>query len=58
MRRLSHAWQIVRAMVREIFDESAYERFLARTQNSRSVESYRQFQREREAGMERKPRCC
>jgi hypothetical protein len=58
MKRLRHAWQIVRAMVREIFDESAYERFLARTQGRRSVASYRQFQREREAGMERKPRCC
>ena len=58
MRHLRQAWQIVRATLREIFDESAYERFLARTQSSRSVESYRQFQREREAGMERKPRCC
>ena len=46
------------AMVREIFDENAYERFLQRTHAARSVESYGAFLREREMGMARKPRCC
>jgi hypothetical protein len=46
------------AALREIFDESAYERFLQRTQAQRSVESYRAFLREREAIILRKPRCC
>jgi hypothetical protein len=49
---------VVTAALREIFDESAYDRFLARTQTARSVESYRQFMQERETGMARKPRCC
>jgi hypothetical protein len=50
--------QILRATLREIFDESAYERFLQRTHASRSVASYRAFTRERDAAMVKKPRCC
>ena len=46
------------AALREIFDENAYDRFLLRTQASRSVESYREFMREREAATARRPRCC
>jgi len=51
-------WDTAVAMLREIFDESAYDRFLARTGKSRSVNSYREFIREGEAAMSRKPRCC
>jgi hypothetical protein len=47
-----------RAALREIFDESAYDRFLLRTHGSRSVASYRAFTRERDAAMLKKPRCC
>ncbi len=50
--------QTIRAVVCEIFDESAYERFLQRTTASPSVESYRAFMRERESAIARKPRCC
>jgi hypothetical protein len=50
--------QILHATLREIFDESAYERFLQRTQASRSTASYRAFTRERDAAMVKKPRCC
>jgi hypothetical protein len=50
--------QTLRAVVREIFDESAYDRFLLRTRASRSVASYREFTRERDAAMVKKPRCC
>ncbi len=51
-------FQTVRTTLREIFDENAYDRFLLRTQEARSVESYREFMREREAGMAKRPRCC
>jgi hypothetical protein len=50
--------RILAATLREIFDESAYERFLLRTECPRSVESYRRFLTEREALMARKPKCC
>jgi Selenoprotein, putative len=57
-RLLRRILKIVIAALREIFDESAYERFLARTRAARSVVSYREFLREREAAVVRKPRCC
>src|SRR5437899_4131026 len=46
------------APLREISDENAYDSFLMRTHAVRSVASYREFLREREAAMVRKPRCC
>jgi hypothetical protein len=49
---------VLRAALREIFDESAYDRFLIRTHSKRSVSSYRAFMRERENAMARKQRCC
>ena len=49
---------IVRGVLREIFDESAYDRFLLRTNAGRSIASYRDFTRERDASMLKKPRCC
>ena len=55
---LKAAWQVILAALREVLDENAYERFLARTQNSRSAESYRAFLRERETLIARKPKCC
>ncbi|HJX83027.1 MAG TPA: hypothetical protein VJ723_01640 [Candidatus Angelobacter sp.] len=48
----------IRTTLREIFDENAYDRFLVRTQEVRSVDSYRKFMNEREAGMAKRPRCC
>ncbi|HEX3095268.1 MAG TPA: hypothetical protein VHW72_21695 [Candidatus Angelobacter sp.] len=48
----------VRGVLREIFDESAYERFLLRRKAKRSVASYRAFTRELDASMQKKPRCC
>jgi hypothetical protein len=53
-----NAIRTLRATLREIFDESAYDRFLLRTHASRSIASYRAFTRERDAGMLKKPRCC
>ncbi len=48
----------VRAALREIFDESAYDRFLKQTLAVRSTESYRAFMREKEAAIARRPKCC
>jgi hypothetical protein len=55
---LRRAFHIFGAMLREIFDEAAYGRFLARTGNHRSSASYREFLRERETATASKPRCC
>ena len=44
--------------LREIFDESAYERFLTRTGAATSANSYAEFLRETEQSRARKPRCC
>jgi hypothetical protein len=57
-RHLKSIWSGIQAVVREIFDESAYERFLQRTKVAHSAESYRAFQREREDTIAQKPRCC
>jgi hypothetical protein len=51
-------WRICIAIFREIFDESAYERFLILTKAERSRNSYRAFLRDRESSVARKPRCC
>ncbi len=56
--QITRSWRVFLAALREIFDESAYDRFLSRTHSARSVASYRAFLREREAGIARKPRCC
>ena len=46
------------AALREIFDESAYARFLARTGQPSTRAAYAGFLRERAAQHERRPRCC
>ena len=51
-------FKTIGAMLREIFDESAYERFLRRAQAPQSIESYRAFMQERESATAQKPRCC
>lgn len=45
-------------VLREIFDESAYERFLAGSRREASVESYAAFSIERDQARERRARCC
>ena len=49
---------IVHATLREIFDESAYARFLQRHHLAASAQSYAEFQRENEISRSRRPRCC
>jgi len=50
--------QIVMATLREIFDESAYARFLQRNGMRSSPSAYAAFLRENEAARVRRPRCC
>jgi hypothetical protein len=47
-----------RAMLREIFDESAYERFLARNSMPSSSQAYLLFLQESGQIKSRRPRCC
>jgi hypothetical protein len=49
---------VVRAALQEIFDESAYARFLLRRQLQTSPEAYAEFLRENETIRQRRPRCC
>lgn len=46
------------AMLREIFDESAYTRYLEKNQLRSSPEAYAGFLREYELVKARRPRCC
>jgi hypothetical protein len=58
MKSLQHAISIFLAALREIFDESAYERFLRRTCRDSSAEAYSAFLLESQAAKARRPRCC
>ena len=56
--RLRTLSQILLAMLREVFDEAPYARFLQRTQMPSSPQAYAAFCRERESNHGRRPRCC
>ena len=58
MSRISRSAQILLAVLREIFDEAAYERFLRRTQTAASPGSYVAFRQEFEESKTRRPKCC
>ena len=58
MKPLRKALRIFIAALQEIFDESAYERFLRRRQITSSPSAYAAFCREREAVVSRRARCC
>lgn len=49
---------ILRAILREIFDEAAYERFCARERLTPDHNSYSLFVRDREQAEQQKVRCC
>ena len=51
-------FRLLLAALREIFDESAYQRFLVREGLPASRVSYAAFLREHEVGKVRRPRCC
>ena len=52
------ALAVLVAALREIFDESAYTRFLSREHMVSSREAYAAFCRECDAAKARRPRCC
>jgi hypothetical protein len=56
--RLKSFAQIFFAALHEIFDESAYARFLEQKQLVSSRTAYAAFRRENEAAKARRPKCC
>jgi len=48
----------IAAALQEIFDESAYQRFLERSNLESSPNAYRRFRQENEQSKLRRPRCC
>jgi hypothetical protein len=55
---ITHAIVLLAAALQEVFDESAYQRFLSRGNFPPSVESYAAFVVENEKSRARRPRCC
>jgi hypothetical protein len=51
-------FRILRAMLREIFEEAAYERFCVREGVALTSASYAKFLRESEQARPQKARCC
>lgn len=58
MTRLAKAVQLFLVVLRELFDESSYARFLSRSKIQSSPEAYAAFWDERESSHSRRPRCC
>ena len=58
MRLFSEFLTTALAVLREIFDESAYARFLVRRELASSPLAYAEFLREIEHARARRPRCC
>jgi hypothetical protein len=55
---IGNFFRLLAATFREIFDENAYSRFLARNALPSTGESFRAFQRENAIRRERRARCC
>lgn len=58
MKRFRGMVKVAMATLHEIFDESAYRRFLERRQVVSSRKAYAEFMREHELLRARRPRCC
>ena len=58
MRQMMDAARIFLAVLREVFDESSYARFLQRAHIASSPEAYAEFWRERAQSHSRRQRCC
>ena len=52
------SFKLLAAILREIFDESAYQRFLDRSDLESSPNAYAIFSKENEHAKSRRPRCC
>jgi len=57
-RSLRELFGLIVAVLREIFDESAYQRFLDRSRLESSPNTYAIFRKENEQAKSRRPRCC
>ena len=55
---LRELFGLIVAVLREIFDESAYQRFLDRSCLQSSPNAYAIFRQENELAKSRRPRCC
>ena len=58
MKRLKNATRILVCVLREVFDEAAYTRFLERNKMPSSPTAYLAFWRDRESTVARRTRCC
>jgi hypothetical protein len=58
MKRARQTIELLWSVLREVFDESAYQRFLQRTAQGASCSSYQAFERELAAARATRPRCC
>jgi hypothetical protein len=58
MKRIISGWNTFLSALREIFDETAYARFLARAGVASSSSAYAAFRRELEEAKVRRPKCC
>jgi hypothetical protein len=58
LRAITRPFTVLVAALREIFDESAYARFLDRQRATSSPIAYAEFLRESEIAKARRPRCC
>jgi hypothetical protein len=58
VRAIAGFFEIVAGMLQEVFDESAYRRFLVRGNLAASAASYAAFWAEQEKSRARRPRCC
>ncbi len=55
---ITQPFRLLIAMLREVFDEAPYQRFLARSEVASSPVAYADFLREGETAKARRPRCC
>ena len=55
---LAQITSMAKAVLQEIFDETAYQRFLNRSQLQSSSHAYAMFLNENEQAKSRRPRCC
>jgi hypothetical protein len=58
LRSILISFGVLVAALQEIFDESAYQRFLKRNQLESSPNAYAVFLKENEQSKSRRPRCC
>jgi hypothetical protein len=58
LRTTRNAAALLVCILREIFDENSYARFLARTDRASSTEAYAEFIHQEAHISERRPRCC